>query len=115
MFSACPRETDPVGQRGSGWGQRLEASNWWRFPEGSEVGSRETLVSWVPFLAAAEAVEASASRPLRCGLPGSGQHWEREASHLSWAGRCPGPGPSEQDAQGEQGQQEQQRAWGGAA
>lgn len=77
MLSACPRETYPVGQRGSGWGQRLEVSNWWRFPAGSEVGSRQTLVSWVPFLAAAEAVEASASRPLRCGLPGVGSTWRR--------------------------------------
>lgn len=53
--------------------------------------------------------------PLEVWAAGGGQHLEREASHLSWAGRCPGPGPSEQDGQGEQGQQEQQRAWGGAA
>lgn len=102
LRSLPAREKPTLWSKGQRVGAEARGQEWvrpqWRIPEGSKAGSRQTLVSWVPFLAAAEAVEASASCPLRCGLPGSGQRWEGEAGHLSWVGGCPGPRPSEQDA-----------------
>lgn len=106
------------GAAGWGWGQ--VAGHWaghWSGPRGGSGGERgrqRTLVSWVPFLATAEAVGAPPPCPLRCGLQAVCSAG-REAGRLSWASGCPGPGPSEQGAQGEQGQQEHQGAWGGAA
>lgn len=59
----------PKGPRvGVGWGQ---AAGHWSGPRGGsggERGGQGTLVSWVPFLAAAEAVGAPPPCPLRCGL-----------------------------------------------
>lgn len=58
MLSACPREAYPVGQGAAGGGGWRPATDLAAVEdsEGSQAGGRQTLVSWVPLPAAAEAV-----------------------------------------------------------
>ena len=65
MLSACPRETYPVGQKGAaggggGWRPATDLAAV-EDSRGEPGGRRQTLVSWVPLPAAAEAVGVSAS------------------------------------------------------
>ena len=120
MLSACPRETYPVGQKGAAGGGEAGGQQliWaqWRTPEGSQAGGRQTLASWVPSPAAAEAVGASASRlsevwaarpwaapAIGHGLAGARapgpQNRLPRGSRASRASRGPGEGPPDEPAE----------------
>lgn len=61
----------------------------WRIPEGSQAGGRQTLVSWVPLPAAAEAVGVSASRLFEVW---AARPWAAPAiGHGLVGARAPGP------------------------